>query len=299
MEIKQLRYFTAIIQHNYNLSHAANMLYVSQPTLSMMINEFEKKEGIKLFQRERGRITGLTYIGERYYEDALQVLNIYNEMFSNLHNSHDHNEGTITIGIPPLVLGVVFSTIMPELILKNPNMTIDVKELGAYQLKDELLLGNVDLAVLLAPAGFNSQLVETYEIQQSELAAFFSDKHALAHKKSIQWQDLNNQNLALFDDSFMIHHFLTAAFGRQQVHPNIILTSGSWDYLLNATRVNKEVGTILPKPIHDLYPIKGITCRPIEKPVVWTVILARLKKTTYSHAESFILDSLLNSFNHK
>ncbi|MBP1040724.1 LysR family transcriptional regulator [Vagococcus sp. BWB3-3] len=299
MDIKQLRYFTAIVEHNYNLSHAATMLYISQPTLSMMINDFEKKEGVKLFKRERSRITGLTYIGERYYEDALKVLTVYHDMISNLHNNHTDNEGTITIGIPPLVLSVVFSTIMPTLILENPNMTIDVKELGAYQLKDELLLGNVDLAVLLAPAGFNSQLVETYEIQHSELAAFFSDKHDLAQKKNITWQDLNNRHLALFDDSFMINHFLTAAFGRHQVHPNILLTSGSWDYMLNAARINKEVATILPKPIQDLYQIEGVTCRPIEQPVIWTVILARLKKSTYSHPESFILDSLLNAVNHK
>lgn len=97
----------------------------------------------------------------------------------------------------------------------------------------------------------------------------------------------------------MIHHFLITAFGRHQVHPNIILTSGSWDYLLNATRINTSVATILPKPIDDLYKIKGVTCRPIEKPVVWTVILARLKKSSYSHLESFILDSLLNSFHYK
>ncbi|WP_314059670.1 LysR family transcriptional regulator [uncultured Vagococcus sp.] len=299
MDIKQLRYFTAIIKHNYNLSHAANMLYVSQPTLSMMVNEFEKKEGVKLFQRERSRITGLTYVGERYYEDALSVLSLYDEMFTHLHDSQAESEGSITIGIPPLVLAVVFSTIMPELILKNPKITIDVKEIGAYQLKDELLLGNVDLAVLLAPAGFNSHLVETYDIQQSELAAFFSSEHPLAKKKAIQWQDFNNQNLAIFDNSFMIHHLLSEAFGRQQVHPNIILTSGSWDYMLNATRINKEIATILPKPIHELYHVEGVTCCPIEKPVVWQVILARLKKKNYSHAESFILDSLLSTFNQK
>lgn len=299
MDIKQLRYFSTIVDHDFNLSHAANRLYISQPTLSMMINEFEKKEGVKLFQRERSRIIGLTYKGEQYYEDAQKVLALYNEMITNLHLNQDNNEGNISIGIPPLVLAVVFSDIMPQLILENPRLSVTVKEIGAYQLKNDLLVGNVDLAVLLEPTGVNSHLVETYEVQQSELAAFFSVDHPLAQKDQIKWQDLTQTNLAIFNESFMINHLLMDAFERQQVRPNIVLTSGSWDYMLNATRMNPTLGTILPKSLNDLYQVEGVRCIPIEKPVVWKVMLARLKKEHYSLSESFVLDYLLNAFSSK
>ncbi len=42
LDIKQIRYFIAIVENHFNLSQAAELLYVSQPTLSMMINDFEK-----------------------------------------------------------------------------------------------------------------------------------------------------------------------------------------------------------------------------------------------------------------
>lgn len=54
MDIKQIRYFIAIVENHFNLSQAAELLYVSQPTLSMMINDFEKRENVKLFKRKRG-----------------------------------------------------------------------------------------------------------------------------------------------------------------------------------------------------------------------------------------------------
>lgn len=44
MDIKQIRYFIAIVENHFNLSQAAELLYVSQPTLSMMINDFEKEK---------------------------------------------------------------------------------------------------------------------------------------------------------------------------------------------------------------------------------------------------------------
>lgn len=41
MDIKHLRFFIAIVENNFNLSRTAQQLYISQPTLSIMINDFE------------------------------------------------------------------------------------------------------------------------------------------------------------------------------------------------------------------------------------------------------------------
>lgn len=51
MDIKHLRFFIAIVENNFNLSRTAQQLYISQPTLSIMINDFEEKQGIKLFNK--------------------------------------------------------------------------------------------------------------------------------------------------------------------------------------------------------------------------------------------------------
>ncbi|MGX7023254.1 LysR family transcriptional regulator [Vagococcus hydrophili] len=299
MDIKQLRYFVTIVDNNFNLSRAAELLYVSQPTLSMMINDFEKREELKLFKRAGGRIKGLTYAGESFYEDAMIVLQNYNDMFTNLHEQFKGMKGTITIGIPPLVLSVVFSTVMPRLILENPEIKFNIKEIGAYDLKNELLLGNVDIAVLLSPTGLADNLIENYEIQRSELSLFVSPSHKLAKRQKVGWSDLDNEKLAIFDSSFMINHLLMDQFERHQVHPNIILTSGSWDFMLNSTKINHDIATILPKPTKDLYQVTDVVCLPMEKPISWQVVLARLRKDNYSKIEAYIIESLTQAFNGK
>lgn len=296
LDIKQIRYFIAIVENHFNLSQAAELLYVSQPTLSMMINDFEKRENIKLFKRKRGRIIGLTYLGDNYYKDAQKVLSLYDDMFLKLHDHSKGLKGSINIGIPPLILSVVFSEVMPKLILENPGIQFNLKEIGAYQLKNELLVGNVDVAVLLSPTGIADNLVETYEIQRSELSVCLSPRHRLASKKVIQWEDLTDEQLALFDPSFMVHHLVLEACERHQVRPNIILTSSSWDFMLNSTKINHNVLTICPKPITELYQLKDIKCIPMERPISWRVALTRLRKKSYSEIEAYIMDDLLQSF---
>lgn len=56
-------------------------------------------------------------------------------MFLKLHDHSKGLKGSINIGIPPLILSVVFSEVMPKLILENPGIQFNLKEIGAYQLK--------------------------------------------------------------------------------------------------------------------------------------------------------------------
>ena len=103
MDIKHLRYFISIVNNDFNLSRTAQNLYISQPTLSIMINDFESREGTSLFKRNNGKIVGLTYIGEKYYDDAQEVIKKYNEMQMNLHEAADTMAG-IRVVVSDLVV---------------------------------------------------------------------------------------------------------------------------------------------------------------------------------------------------
>ncbi|WP_301099422.1 LysR family transcriptional regulator [Otariodibacter sp.] len=296
MDIRHLRYFISIIDNDFNLSKTSKNLYISQPALSMMLSDFENKENIQLFKRSKGKIIGLTYIGEHYYYDAQEVVKKYNEMYLNLHTMTKKITGNIIIGIPPLVLSIVFSKIMPQLILKNSNINFTIKEQGAYLLKNELLLENIQLAILLSPEHISKNIIDSFDLLNSELSLFISPQHELAKKEYITWQDLHNQKIAIFDDSFMIHHQLKEAFERHNIYPHLILKSSSWDFLLNSVKINKELLTILPLPIAEQFNSPNFICRRIEEPIPWIVTLCRLKKNNYTNTENYIFDSLLKSF---
>ncbi|KMK52133.1 LysR family transcriptional regulator [[Actinobacillus] muris] len=296
MDIRHLRYFIAIVENNFNLSKTAQNLYISQPALSMMIADFENKEDIQLFKRLNGKIVGLTYIGENYYNDAKEIISKYNEMHRNLHKENKEILGEIAIGIPPLILSVIFPDVMPKMILNHPIIQFEIKEKGAFALKSELLLEQVDFAVLLYPEGISKNIIDSFEIHHSELSVFLSPSHPLAHKEVIEWQDLNKAKMAIFDHTFMISHQLKDAFERHNIYPNIIIESSSWDFMLSAVKLNSDILTILPYPIAQQYSSTDFICRKIRDPILWRVTLCRLKKNNYSTVENYIFDLLLKAF---
>lgn len=262
-----------------------------------MINEFEHQENIALFTRANGKIRGLTYVGENYYRDAKELLKKYNQMNKNLHKKEQEMTGRISIGIPPLILSLIFSKILPELIINNPQIEFEVKEQGAYSLKGELLLGNVNFATLLYPEHISSKIIESFEIYRSELSVFCSPEHHFAQKESVTWQELHKEKIVIFDKTFMIYQQLKEAFERHNIYPNIIYESACWDFLYYTAKSNSDILTILPLSTAYYYPDPHLVSVKIKDPILWRVMLCRLKKSNYFNAENYIFDEILKVFN--
>ncbi|MDN6271068.1 MAG: LysR family transcriptional regulator, partial [Bifidobacterium crudilactis] len=50
LELRVLRYFLAVVEER-NISHAAESMFVSQPTISRQLRDLEEELGVTLFQR--------------------------------------------------------------------------------------------------------------------------------------------------------------------------------------------------------------------------------------------------------
>lgn len=296
MDIKHLRYFVGIVENDFNLSRASQALYVSQPALSMMIHDFESREKVQVFKRASGKIAGLTYIGENYYRDAKELVEKYDQMYHNLHKKEIKLKGKVKIGIPPLILSVLFPKVLPEMIAENSDIDFQITEQGAYTLKNELLAGNINFATLLSPEHISHNIIDSFEIYRSELAIFCSPKHPFASKQEITWQDLHKEKMIIFDKSFMIYQHLKENFEKHNIYPDILCESSSWDYLYYTAKSNNDILTILPLATAELYPDAHLISRRIKDPVLWKVTLCRLKKNNYTNIENYVFNELLRRF---
>jgi DNA-binding transcriptional LysR family regulator len=72
MELRHLRYFTAVVQWK-GYREASRHLYVAQSSISEAVSDLESELGIKLFSRE-GRVARLTPEGQVFYEEAIKTL---------------------------------------------------------------------------------------------------------------------------------------------------------------------------------------------------------------------------------
>ncbi len=77
MNMKEQQYVCVLAECG-SITRAAKELYISQPALSIYINNLEKSLNVKLFERVGKRFI-LTYAGERYVEKARAMLRLEEE----------------------------------------------------------------------------------------------------------------------------------------------------------------------------------------------------------------------------
>ena len=74
MELRVLRYFLMVAREE-NITHAAQLLHVTQPTLSRQIQDLEEELGTKLFVRSNHRIV-LTQEGMLLRRRAQEIVDL-------------------------------------------------------------------------------------------------------------------------------------------------------------------------------------------------------------------------------
>src|SRR5438067_13515025 len=74
VNLQQLRYLCAIVDHGLNVSDAAEALHTSQPGISKQIRQLEDELGVRVFVRQGKRLASLTPAGESVVATARRAL---------------------------------------------------------------------------------------------------------------------------------------------------------------------------------------------------------------------------------
>lgn len=96
MEIRTLRYFLTVVQEE-SITRAANVLHITQPTLSRQLTQMEDEMGVKLFDRGTRRIT-LTNEGLLLRRRAEEILELVDKTEKEMADQGETVEGTVSIG---------------------------------------------------------------------------------------------------------------------------------------------------------------------------------------------------------
>jgi len=290
MDIKHLEYYITIVENNYNLSKAAEVLHISQPGLTKFIKDFEAREKTELFVRYRGRLVGLTPSGTEFLENAKQVLGDYQHLMGNLRNKSQTVKGTVRVGIPPVILTVLFHDAIPKFISENPDINLQIVEAGAYELQKMLLLQEIDMAFLISP--ITTPNIVHRPVFKNNVSVIFGDKNSLtkSKKNALKYEDLANHKLVILNDSFMLHHQIMKNFNLAGITPKIVFQSGNWDLLVSMCDSVATL-TILPTPIIGYYSHGTLQSKPFEPEFPWTVEVCKLaniyQNNIIEHTENY------------
>ncbi len=185
MELRVLQYFLAVVREE-NISRAAEVLHITQPTLSRQIAQLEEELGTPLFIR--GRRLSLTDAGAMLRVRAEEVVSLVAKIENEFAEKSEVG-GIISIGSGGLM---ALQTLMPVLILFQqiyPRVRYAFYTNSAEYTKERLDQGLLDMGFLLEPVD-----VEKYDYirmkGKERWGLLVPAGHPLAGKDSISKEDL-------------------------------------------------------------------------------------------------------------
>ena len=126
MNWNQLQYIVTTAQEK-SITKAAKKLFISQPSLTLSIQNLEKELGVELFERNRGSFT-LTYAGQLYYDWALSTLHAKERLGDRLGDIREGHSHLIRLGISPHRSATLLPVILPRFYKKFPASEIFLEE---------------------------------------------------------------------------------------------------------------------------------------------------------------------------
>lgn len=215
ISLRQLEYALAVAQHG-SVSLAANAIHVSQPALSVAINNLEAHLGQRLFIRRKGSPLKLTTFGRDFIAQAQCLIDDADKLTSP--QPAGEPAQSIIIGcfedLAPLFVGRLLRSLEQAF----PRLQVELR-LGSFEsLSMDLEAGNLDLVIsynLGLESHFHSQ---TLCFIQPHVLLY--PNHPLCQFETLSIEQLEHQGLILVNQNHSIWH-MVKLFRQQGFEPTI------------------------------------------------------------------------------
>lgn len=147
--IKQLRYFEALALHGH-FGRAAEVSGVSQPALSVQIKDLEAALDNQLFERAARQVR-LTPFGEEFAGRVREILARVDQLDDFARAAKGQLTGRFRIGVIPTIAPYLLPSLIGNLAASHPGLDLHVRETMTPRLVQELLLGQLDTAIVALP----------------------------------------------------------------------------------------------------------------------------------------------------
>jgi LysR family nitrogen assimilation transcriptional regulator len=150
MDLARLQYFVAVAESG-SFSRAAAALHLTQPSISRQVQLLEAELGQRLLERH-GRGVLPTEAGTALLAHARAIFELAERAQSDMSERQRNPRGRLTIGLPPRVAQVITADLVEQFHGHYPEAAITVIEGLSLRLREWLIAGRTDLAIVFDPA---------------------------------------------------------------------------------------------------------------------------------------------------
>ncbi|MBC8569994.1 LysR family transcriptional regulator [Zongyangia hominis] len=266
MDIKQLSYFTAIVEEG-NISAAAKRLHLSQPPLSSQMKALEEELGMQLFIRGPRKIM-LTPAGELMYKRAKQILALTTDTRRDLEELDHRQHVTLRLGTISSSGAMLLEKRMIAFHEAFPQIRFEIHEGNTYELIESLRAGIIELAVVRTP--FAAEGLSCTSLDPEPLVAVGAPRYFAGEGTLVSLAELGEQPLIFYR---RFEPLILSAFERVGVQPQVLCKNDDARTTLLWANAGLGVG-IVPQTALKIIESADTTYKIIAEPSFTTCITA-------------------------
>ncbi len=293
MELRVLKYFLTIADEQ-NISKAADLIHITQPTLSRQIMDLEDELGVKLFERNRqNRKFLLTEDGTRFYNYALQIVELSEKTLDDFRNSKSEISGKIFVGAGETKTFEIIANAFKKIKIVHPKIELNVFSGDANIISERLDRGLCDFGVFIGfknPEKYNHILLP----RKDTWGLITRRDNPLAKYKTLRREKLlEHFEPLMISAQALSKKELLDWFGGSMEKFNVI---GSYNLIYNATVLihSGVCSTISFDKLADTSENSDLCFVPLEPKVESEAILAWRKGFKLSKQAQILLDEIEN-----
>ena len=189
MNLRILTYFLTVAQEQ-NVTRAADILHITQPTLSRQLTQLEEDLGVELFDRASKKLA-LTPAGDLLVHRGKEIVALIEKTEQEIKDSETNLSGNISFGAGEYKTVELLADIIKAFQDKYPAVTFDIFTSTADVLKEKMERGLLDISLLQAPVditNYNFLLLP----EQEKWGILMPSDSPLSAKEAITPEDLSH-----------------------------------------------------------------------------------------------------------
>lgn len=292
--LRQLQYFLAVAD-TLSFSRAAENCHITQPSLSLALNELEETLGEKLFHRATRKME-LSQVGKELLPMARAIIEQSENLVRTAGRHRAPLSGQLSLGIIPTIAPYLLPRFLPALQSSYPQLDLQLKEDVTARQFDALRHGNIDVILMALP----------YDTPQMEQMILWKEPFFLARSgdklsvpEQVTLDDLGTETILLLDDGHCLRdHIISACRISASSANQKTLGATSLQTLIQMVQ-NGYGSTLLPAMAIDPdHMPKGITIQRFANPQPTREIGLVWRKDDPRVEEFKLLGNLIKNLNH-
>lgn len=195
MNIQQLEYLIAVDKYKH-FGKAAQACFITQPTLSAMIQKFEDELDVKVFDRTTHPIR-TTDVGAQIIEESKRVIDAVNELKNRANLLNNVLAGKLNLGIIPTISSFILPSEIFNFLQNHPKIELNVKEMTTDSIIKALKSGELDAGIIATPYDAASEFYQQFLFNE-ELMIYSSED--LKKDSFVAPEDIDSNKVWLLEE---------------------------------------------------------------------------------------------------